>query len=85
MKLTLLATTVVLAAATLASSAPAEAKGCLKGALVGGVAGHYAGQITRFSVAIGGCVVGHHMANEKQRDNSAAAQTQHPDPQSNGQ
>jgi hypothetical protein len=30
-------------ALALASTSPADAKGCLKGAVVGGVAGHYAG------------------------------------------
>jgi hypothetical protein len=31
------------AALALASTSPADAKGCIKGAVVGGVAGHYAG------------------------------------------
>jgi uncharacterized protein YcfJ len=51
------------------SPAPAEAAGCLKGALVGGVAGHYAGHHTVLG-AIGGCIVGHHLANEKEKQNA---------------
>jgi hypothetical protein len=52
-------------------TAPAEAKGCLKGALVGGVAGHYAGHHGVIG-AIGGCVVGHHLANEKAKQEPTA-------------
>ena len=70
---------VILAAAALALLNPvaAEAKGCMKGALVGGVAGH----MVHHGVlgAIGGCVVGHHMANENNRQPSQA-QNQHPVP-----
>jgi hypothetical protein len=56
------------------SPVPAEAKGCLKGALVGGAAGH----IVHHGVtgAIGGCIIGHHMANEKNKQ-SPAAENQH--------
>ena len=64
-----------------AGSVPAEAKGCVKGALVGGVAGHYTGHHGVIG-AIGGCVVGHHMANEKDKEN-AATQNPHPAPQPN--
>ncbi len=80
MKVTLLAAAVALGAASLTGSAPAEARGCLKGALVGGVAGHYAGHHAILG-AIGGCVVGHHMASEKQKTAAAAAQNQHRAPQ----
>ena len=45
------------------SSIPAPAKGCIKGAIVGGVAGHYAGHHGVLG-AMGGCVVGHHMAKK---------------------
>jgi hypothetical protein len=66
--------------------APAEAKGCLKGAVVGGVAGHYAGHHGLMG-AIGGCVVGHHMANEKAKAHAAGQGTQNggapPAPSSN--
>ena len=53
----------------------AQAKGCIKGALVGGVAGHYAGHHGVLG-AIGGCAVGHHMANEKTKDQQQAAPAQ---------
>jgi hypothetical protein len=49
----------------------AQAKGCIKGAIVGGVAGHYAGHHGVLG-AIGGCAVGHHMANEKAKEQQAA-------------
>ncbi len=66
-----------LAFTPLLSLAPAEAKGCLKGALVGGVAGHMAHH--GVLGAIGGCVVGHHMAHEKMKqEGEAAAQNPHP-------
>ena len=60
---------------TLASAiapVPAEAKGCLKGALVGGVAGHYARHHAVLG-ALGGCAVGHHLANEKDKQPPDAA------------
>lgn len=50
----------------IAASAPAEAKGCLKGAVVGGIAGHLAHH--GVLGAVGGCVVGHHMANKNSRE-----------------
>jgi hypothetical protein len=65
--------TLALTMGTLVSAAPVEAKGCLKGALVGGVAGHYAGHHAILG-ALGGCVVGHHLANEKDKQAPAAAQ-----------
>ena len=73
----LAAAAIALAAPALLNPAPAEAKGCLKGALAGGVAGH----MVHHGVlgAIGGCVVGHHMANENNRQPSQA-QNQHPVP-----
>jgi hypothetical protein len=73
MKLAIMAvTTLALSLGSVISAAPAEAKGCLKGALVGGVAGHYAGHHAILG-ALGGCVVGHHLANEKDKQNAAAA------------
>ena len=60
-------------------AAPAEAKGCLKGALVGGVAGHYAGHHAILG-ALGGCAVGRHLANEKGKENAAAAAEREPAP-----
>ena len=65
MRFPMIAAVMLAALAALAIGSPsAEAKGCLKGAVVGGVAGHYAGHHGVMG-AIGGCVVGHHMANEK--------------------
>lgn len=60
---TLLATAVVALTLAVGVSGPAQAKGCIKGALVGGVAGHLAHH--GVLGAAGGCVVGHHMASEK--------------------
>jgi len=55
-----------LALALMAGAAsPVQAKGCLKGAVVGGVAGHMVHH--GLLGAAGGCVVGHHMAAQKQR------------------
>jgi len=58
-----------LAMSLLAGSFSAEAKGCIKGAIVGGAAGHLAHH--GVLGAIGGCVVGHHMAAEKEKQNAA--------------
>src|SRR5271166_2360400 len=80
MKSAIFAAAVALALAPLAAPSSAEAKGCLKGALVGGVAGHYAGHHGVLG-AIGGCVVGHHIANEK---NKEAAPAKHSANQTNG-
>ena len=55
-----------LATATLASGA-AEAKGCFKGAVVGAIAGHLAHHHAVLG-AIGGCLVGRHLAHEHERD-----------------
>ena len=51
----------------------ANAAGCLKGAAVGGVAGHVAGKHGVVG-AVGGCVVGRHMANKKAKKEKAAEQ-----------
>lgn len=54
----------------------ANAAGCLKGAAVGGVAGHVAGKHGVVG-AVGGCVVGRHMANKKakkEKEEKAAEQ-----------
>ena len=58
------------AVATLAASGSARA-GCLGGAVVGGVAGHVAGRHAGIG-AVGGCIVGHHMAVVKKRDRMVA-------------
>jgi hypothetical protein len=84
MKPALFATALALALSSVTFPAPAEAKGCLKGALVGGVAGHYAGRHALLG-AIGGCLVGRHLANEKEKEKAAAAaQSEHPAPAPNG-
>jgi hypothetical protein len=58
----------------LASTAPAEAKGCIKGAIVGGVAGHIAGHGKLGAAA--GCVIGHHEANKPNANpNNSSGQT----------
>jgi hypothetical protein len=54
------------AALALASTSPADAKGCIKGAVVGGVAGHYAGHHGVLG-AIAGCAYGRHHAKEQAR------------------
>jgi hypothetical protein len=63
-KVTLLAA--VAFAITAAAAGPVEARGCLKGAVVGGIAGHLAHH--GVLGAVGGCVVGHHMAAKQQRE-----------------
>jgi hypothetical protein len=54
------------AALAVASTTPADAKGCLKGAVVGGVAGHYAGHHGVVG-ALAGCAYGRHRAKEQER------------------
>ncbi|MGV7243228.1 MULTISPECIES: hypothetical protein [Burkholderiaceae] len=49
------------------------AKGCLEGAAVGGVAGHVAGKHGVVGAA-GGCAIGHHEANKKDKQAAAASQ-----------
>ncbi len=51
-------------AASLGAAPSADAKGCIKGAVAGGVAGHYAGHHGVLG-AVGGCVVGRHLASRK--------------------
>jgi len=67
-----LAIAALAALATAGPAAPADAKGCIKGALLGGVAGHYAGH--GVLGAVGGCVVGRRMANDKAARDRAAQQ-----------
>ena len=61
----------------LASSSPADAKGCLKGAVVGGVAGHYAGHHGMLGAAAG-CLYGRHRANKEQDRQQQGQQGQAP-------
>lgn len=69
----LLAATTAVAFLTMAGAA--DAKGCIKGAVVGGVGGHVAGHHGLLGAA-GGCVVGRHMANKKEKEAEAAAAAQ---------
>lgn len=48
----------------------AQAAGCLKGAAVGGVAGHYAHHHAVIG-AVGGCLVGRHMAKRHAQEVAA--------------
>jgi hypothetical protein len=65
----------VIACATLSAAGAVQAKGCLEGAAVGGVAGHEAGKHGAVGAA-GGCAVGHHEANKKQKAQQAAGASQ---------
>lgn len=60
------------AAGLMAISPASQAKGCLKGAAVGAVTGHVAGEHGVVG-AVGGCAVGRHMANKKDKEEKAAA------------
>ena len=62
----------------IAAAAPAEAKGCLKGAVVGGAAGHYAGHHGLIGAAAG-CLIGHHEATQREREQERARQQGGPD------
>ena len=76
MKSTIFAAALALTLAPLVASSPVEAKGCLKGAAAGAVAGHLAGHHAVLG-ALGGCAVGHHMANKKSEQKpTASAQPQ---------
>jgi hypothetical protein len=63
---------VLLATAMIASTGAAQAKGCMEGAAVGGVAGHVAGKHGTAG-AVGGCAIGHHEANKKDKKAQQAA------------
>ncbi|WP_244815637.1 hypothetical protein [Caballeronia sp. Lep1P3] len=63
---------VLFAATMIATTGAAEAKGCMKGAAVGGVAGHVAGKHGTAG-AVGGCAIGHHEANKKDKQAANAA------------
>src|ERR1700686_340069 len=66
MKLILVAAAAMLAVVGL-SSGPSEAAGCVKGAVVGGIAGHFVGHHGLLGAG-GGCAVGHHEANRRDRE-----------------
>jgi hypothetical protein len=75
----LIATACIALSVPVLFGAQADAKGCLKGAAVGAVAGHYMHHHAVLG-AIGGCIVGHHMAVEKARQEEYAKT--HPNPAS---
>ena len=50
----------------LASTSPADAKGCIKGAVVGGVAGHVAGRHGMLGAAAG-CLYWRHRAAQQEK------------------
>jgi outer membrane lipoprotein SlyB len=60
------------ALALIGNADQASAKGCIKGAVVGGVAGHYAGHHGWLGAAAG-CVIGHHEANKRAREQGQPA------------
>jgi outer membrane lipoprotein SlyB len=57
---------VVLTLSIAATSVSAQAKGCIKGAIVGGVAGHVAHHTLLGAAA--GCVIGHHEAAKRAKE-----------------
>jgi len=63
---------VVAGSLAIAGTPAVEAKGCLKGAVVGGVAGHFMHHHTILGAAAG-CIIGHHMAHEKEKQEKEAA------------
>lgn len=54
----------------------AQAAGCLKGAAVGGVAGHFAGKHAVLG-AVGGCIIGHHLAKKQKEKEQTQAKLAH--------
>ncbi|GGD67359.1 hypothetical protein [Caballeronia sp. RCC_10] len=62
----------LLAATMITATGAVQAKGCLEGAAVGGVAGHVAGKHGTAG-AVGGCAIGHHEANKKEKKAQQAA------------
>jgi hypothetical protein len=66
-----------LASSMLFTTGAVYAKGCLEGAAVGGVAGHVAGKHGVVGAA-GGCAIGHHEANKKDKQAQQAAAASQP-------
>jgi hypothetical protein len=58
------------------TAAPADAKGCIKGAVVGGAAGHLAHHT--FLGAAAGCIIGHHEAAKKAKEQQQLDTQQQP-------
>ncbi len=69
--------TLALASSMLFATGAVYAKGCLEGAAVGGVAGHVAGKHGAVGAA-GGCAIGHHEANKKDKQAQQAAAASQP-------
>ena len=69
--------TLVAASSMVFATGAVYAKGCLEGAAVGGVAGHVAGKHGAVGAA-GGCAVGHHEANKKDKKAQQAAGSDQP-------
>jgi hypothetical protein len=69
--------TLVAASSMFFATGAVYAKGCLEGAAVGGVAGHMAGKHGAVGAA-GGCAVGHHEANKKDKKAQQAAGSDQP-------
>ena len=66
------ATLLIVAVLAAGGSAQANAAGCLKGAAAGGIAGHFVGHGHAVLGAVGGCVAGRHLANQKAKEDAAA-------------
>lgn len=60
------------AALGVSAAGQAQAAGCLEGAAVGGVGGHFVGKGHAVVGAAGGCLVGHHMASKKAKEDAAS-------------
>jgi hypothetical protein len=73
MKWNLIATVLALALTAGVMPSAANAAGCLKGAAVGGVAGHVAGHHGVLGAGAG-CVIGHHEANKRARQQATQSQ-----------
>jgi hypothetical protein len=69
--------TLALASSMLFTTGAVYAKGCLEGAAVGGVAGHVAGKHGAVGAA-GGCAIGHHEANKKDKQAQQASAASQP-------
>ena len=69
--------TLVAASSMFFATGAVYAKGCLEGAAVGGVAGHVAGKHGAVGAA-GGCAIGHHEANKKDKKAQQAGATDQP-------
>jgi hypothetical protein len=69
--------TLAVASSMFFATSAVYAKGCLEGAAVGGVAGHVAGKHGAVGAA-GGCAVGHHEADKKDKKAQQTAAASQP-------